>query len=49
MKDWKLKMEMEEWKKNTNSDIHTDVEEYLNCEECDSQFAGKGYLENHRK
>ena len=42
--------------KNTNIDIHmygneknADMEEFLNCEECDSQFAGKGYLENHRK
>ena len=40
----------------TNSDINMygnvkndDKEEFLNCEECNSQFAGKGYLENHRK
>ena len=43
MKDWKLKMEMWEWKKITNSDINM----YGNVknddkEEFNSQFAGKG-------
>ena len=29
------------------NDVNEDIAEFLNCDQCESQFEGKGNLENH--
>ena len=43
-----LKADNHQEEKYTNSnERNDDIEEFLNCDQCESQFEGKGNLENH--